>query len=1031
LFLLCCSLILLIRAAASLADRRGVCSFAVEEQQQQQKQRPEEDQKEAEDPGIKLLDPQVAAAVAELAELVFHRQLAGEAWCPASLSRRVRRLIQRFLLAAAVRLARVDWHRLCHRRLLPLAAAHALQLRRCQQSRQQLGRPARPAAKLPVPEFLRNDADERRLLQAVAGRLLDSLDSEAAALGRCLPVRVALTDLLARYVLQPAMDSATCPEVLARLVSGHLAERSRRIRYERIAAGSFEDFVRQILQCESAPALRQLRASVRAEILHASALRTLQRQQQQGAQAAVQYSSKAGQLMNRDLRRYLNQLGQCEALCQQRLAGLLSDKSVGVGGIGDGGGGGGCDDGSGESYSREFDDLEDVEAERASLQVYSLQVILEHEAFRAEFRRFVSQRQPDEAVLLDYWAAAKRLSELAAAADCSSKLALRRLYDEAWQLYKRYLHRGTSQLVYIAPATQSAAVNFNLARDFLLGRSLSVEGFEAIARDVANCAEQFWYCTFVISPQFENFCRRGLTPDNALADGDNSSSLASTYLSTSASLGTISASVKSTSASSGMTSASVKSTSASVKSTSASSGMTSASVKLTSASSGMTSASVKSTSASSGMTSASVKLTSASSGTTSASVKSTSASSGMTSASVKSTSTSSGMTSASVKLTSTSSGTTSASVKSTSASSGMTSASSEMTSASFMSTSVSSGMASLASAPAETKSSLPAASSAALSKLATLPPDDPCSDALAALDARIRRKQVQLDAFQRHNVDCGDDIDAAVFPSAAFSDRLAAELSGLHLERRRLIAYAEIADAWTERLGRWRVRLLTDARSGASSVRFQVCCPPQASGTESEPAGDGIGWQVSVSLESVRRLSVELSQLLSSASARRSSAGISRALSRPGPESAEAYLNAALSDPVACACDSLHRLLTESAYTAHPRSSHDLPKPPPLPPLPVSTAAAADGLGPLCISPSLKSISASQQLQQQQSQASSSAASAPRRLLHLFAMHAGGQTTAERWCRDLLAAWTGPEASLSYLSALRDTLWPPAEAAAS
>nr|XP_026696627.1 sorting nexin-25 isoform X2 [Ciona intestinalis] len=157
--------------------------------------------------------------------------------------------------------------------------------------------------------------------------LILTLPPEAA---RISSLRTILREILSGLALLPMVDSLCDPDYINQTILSFLQWRdtthedhTRAYAY----AATYEDFMKIITECKSVPVLRQIRYRIMTEIIHATTISGLKKDQSKAAKARSM--DKGELLISRNLKRYINQCQVAKQQCEKKIR-LLGGGDYGV-----------------------------------------------------------------------------------------------------------------------------------------------------------------------------------------------------------------------------------------------------------------------------------------------------------------------------------------------------------------------------------------------------------------------------------------------------------------------------------------------------------------------------------------------------------------------------------------------------------------------------------------------------------------------------------------------------------------------------
>uniref|UniRef100_T1JVM1 Sorting nexin-25 n=1 Tax=Tetranychus urticae TaxID=32264 RepID=T1JVM1_TETUR len=174
---------------------------------------------------------------------------------------------------------------------------------------------------------LSSEAEEIEYLNKVSYMLLVLL--LPARYAKSQPLVNLLKEILGIHVLHNLIEMLSDPDYInqkiVEYIKGYLDE-SERHRKTYAYAKSYEDFVEIIKSCVSIEDLKKIRYRIVSEIMQATALENLKRQKLMDKEARPSQCTslaKGDLLLNRDLKRYINNLQYAKNLCSKRINQLI------------------------------------------------------------------------------------------------------------------------------------------------------------------------------------------------------------------------------------------------------------------------------------------------------------------------------------------------------------------------------------------------------------------------------------------------------------------------------------------------------------------------------------------------------------------------------------------------------------------------------------------------------------------------------------------------------------------------------------
>ncbi|RWS30016.1 sorting nexin-25-like protein, partial [Leptotrombidium deliense] len=189
---------------------------------------------------------------------------------------------------------------------------------------------------LKLYDFLETKAKEIEFLRKLANVILICLLPEKYA--RSTPLLHLLREILANHVLYNAIDLFSDPTYINEKILDYI--KNQKLETEKMSksyayAANFEEFIKMINKCTSVDELKRIRYYIMNEIMESVALNKLkkERYEEDGKDLSLisantpNLTTKGVLLLNRDLKRYINQLTFAKRLCNKRIASFVNFSS--------------------------------------------------------------------------------------------------------------------------------------------------------------------------------------------------------------------------------------------------------------------------------------------------------------------------------------------------------------------------------------------------------------------------------------------------------------------------------------------------------------------------------------------------------------------------------------------------------------------------------------------------------------------------------------------------------------------------------
>ncbi|XP_012936489.1 sorting nexin-25 [Aplysia californica] len=330
--------------------------------------------------------------------------------------------------------------------------------------------------------WLRDEERELECLRKVTDALLITLLSRPYAM--CAPIRHLLREIIAGSVLRPTIDMICDPDYINLKILDYMAYREKLdadTKRTYMYSATYEGFVKMIKASDSPSDLRQMRYNIISEILQASAINNLKKQQglNTDKDVAPKGTNKGELLKARNLERYKNQLTVAKQLCEKRLVAL------------------------GETIYDTETQTSSTKEEIPGQKVFSFSVIMEMPQGREYFMKFLKKEGAES--YLGFWNGVDKLKST----------AKDQRHHAASELYQQYI-TSTSSLVRVDKAVLKSM------EEFLRGDK-GPDAFLIAQKDVQKVLEDQYYPSFIVSDTYFQLAasqREGVTSDDESVASD-------------------------------------------------------------------------------------------------------------------------------------------------------------------------------------------------------------------------------------------------------------------------------------------------------------------------------------------------------------------------------------------------------------------------------------------------------------------------------------------------------------------------------
>ncbi|CAG5115635.1 unnamed protein product [Candidula unifasciata] len=335
--------------------------------------------------------------------------------------------------------------------------------------------------KFMLHSWLVSDESELDCLRKVSDAVLLLLLSKPYA--TCAPVRHLLREIIGGSVLKPMIDLICEPDYINQKLLDYLSYREKQYADTKrtyMYSATYEGFMKMIKSSESIADLRQMRYNIISEILQASAINNLKKQQGLTTDKdVVPKGTNKGELLKaRNLERYKNQLTVAKQLCEKRILSL----------------GGTIYESSLQNPPSE----EDIPGQK----VFSFSVILEMPKGREYFMKFLKKEGAES--FLGFWIAVEKLKTTAEEEQ----------HRLATEVYQQYIASSSSQVRFDKSLLKGM-------EEFLRGDK-GPEAFMLAQKQVQQLLEDQYYPSFIVSDTY--FLLASSTQGGVTSDEENTMS---------------------------------------------------------------------------------------------------------------------------------------------------------------------------------------------------------------------------------------------------------------------------------------------------------------------------------------------------------------------------------------------------------------------------------------------------------------------------------------------------------------------------
>ncbi|XP_048774013.1 sorting nexin-25-like [Ostrea edulis] len=321
------------------------------------------------------------------------------------------------------------------------------------------------AKKFILQPWLENDETETEFLRKVCEFLLMSVLPKEYT--HCHTLRRMLREIMTSSALKPSIDMLCDPDYINQKLINYIDYRqqlSEDTRKKYTYAATYEEFVKLIDKCEDIEHLKQIRYNVMMEIIHATTIQNIKKEQNiPGEKGPPRAMGKGDLLKARNLKRYINQLTIAKAHSEKRIHGL-----------------------GGPDY-KSYETTEDSERTVTnSTKILTFEEVMESADVRMEFFKYLEK--DDNHSLLGFCIAVERLQTA----------EKRKQYQLGKEIYDKYIASSTSA-VKLERGTKKEM------EAFLLGNSPGHEAFESGQKTVLDLLKKQYYPSFLVSDIYHRY----------------------------------------------------------------------------------------------------------------------------------------------------------------------------------------------------------------------------------------------------------------------------------------------------------------------------------------------------------------------------------------------------------------------------------------------------------------------------------------------------------------------------------------------
>lgn len=355
------------------------------------------------------------------------------------------------------RLSKIDTVKLMTQDVMEIMYKHFNKIRDCSVSKGPEKR------KFVLHSWLANEETEVQFLRKLCDALLILL--LPSHYRGCISIRHLLREIITSSVLKPTVDMLCDPDYINRKLIGYIDYRqqlSEDTKRTYTYAATYEDFIKLIDKCNDIEHLKQIRYNILTEIIHATTIDNLKKEQGLLADPSPTPGTGKGELLKaRNLKRYINQLSVAKNKCEKRLHRLGGPEYKG--------------------YDLDSDNVE------TSQKVLSFQEVMDSPSSREEFGRYLKRSDSDS--LMGFWNAVEKM-----------KYVDRKLqHHQASEIYHQHIANSAS-IVKLDKAIIKGM------EAFMLG-NVGPESFYEGQLKVTHILETQHYPSFLVSDVYNRYMR--------------------------------------------------------------------------------------------------------------------------------------------------------------------------------------------------------------------------------------------------------------------------------------------------------------------------------------------------------------------------------------------------------------------------------------------------------------------------------------------------------------------------------------------
>lgn len=357
------------------------------------------------------------------------------------------------------RLSKLDKVKLMTQDVIEITYKHFNKIRHCSASKES------GQKKFILHAWLANEETEVEFLRKLCDALLIVL--LPSHFRGCISIRHLLREIITSSVLKPTVDMLCDPDYINRKLISYIDYRQRLSEDTKRTytyAATYEDFIKLIDKCTDIEHLKQIRYNILTEIIHATTIDNLKKEQGSMSDRANPTPGTPGKgelLMGRNLKRYINQLSVAKNKCEKRLHKLGGPEY--------------------KAYDLQSDSME------TSQKVMSFQEIMESTSAREEFSKYLKRIDTDS--LLGFWNAVEKLKNM------DKKLQ----HHQASEIYQQYIASSTS-------AVKLDKIVIKGMEAFMLG-NMGPDAFYEGQLKITQILETQHYTSFIVSDIYNRYIR--------------------------------------------------------------------------------------------------------------------------------------------------------------------------------------------------------------------------------------------------------------------------------------------------------------------------------------------------------------------------------------------------------------------------------------------------------------------------------------------------------------------------------------------